>query len=151
MVANQLNPNQAFGIFLDAHGAFFGVNRPSGRNSEILNVLLTGTPASYPTATITVNENPSANDTLTVSYILNDLPSATKSVFIFGASGGIQIGTTTAQTATNIANAINANTTLNPSGATTMNAVASSNVVTITATILPSQNSRNQITVSYSL
>lgn len=152
MVANQLNPNQAFGIFLDAHGAFFGVNRPSGRNSEILNVLLTGTPASYPTATITVNENPSANDTLTVSYILNnDFASATESVFIFGASGGVQIGSTTAETATNIANAINANTTLNPSGAATMNAVASSNVVTITATILPSQNSRNQITVSYSL
>lgn len=151
-VANQINPNQAFGIFLDAHGAFFGVNRPSGRNTEILNVLLTGTPASYPTATITVNENPSANDTLTVSYILNnDFSSATKSVFIFGASGGIQIGTTTAETATNIANAINTNTTLNPSGATTMNAVASGNAVTITATTLPSQNSRNQITASYSL
>lgn len=152
MVANQLNPNQAFGIFLNAHGAFFGVNRPSGRNSEILDVLMAGTPASYPTATITVNKNPSANDTLTVSYILNDdFTSATKSVFIFGASGGVQIGATTAQTATNIANAINANTTLNPSGATTMNAVASGNAVTITATTLPSQNSRNQITVSYSL
>lgn len=152
MVANQLNPNQAFGIFLDAHGAFFGVNRPSGRNTEILDVLMAGTPASYPTATITVNKNPSANDTLTVSYILNDdFTSATKSVFIFGASGGVQIGATTAQTATNIANAINANTTLNPSGATTMNAVASGNAVTITATTLPSQNSRNQITASYSL
>lgn len=152
MVANQLNPNQAFGIFLDAHGAFFGVNRPSGRNSEILDVLMAGTPASYPTATITVNKNPSANDTLTVSYVLNnDFPSATKVVFTFGASGGISIGSTTAQTATNIANAINANATLNPSGATTMNAVASGNVVTITATALPSQNSRNQITAVYSL
>lgn len=152
MVANQLNPNRAFGIFLDAHGAFFGVNRPSGRNSEILDVLMAGTPASYPTATITVNKNPSANDTLTVSYVLNnDFPSATKVVFTFGASGGISIGSTTAQTATNIANAINANTTLNPSGAATMKAVASSNVVTITATTLPSQNSRNQITASYSL
>lgn len=152
MVANQLNPNRAFGIFLDAHGAFFGVNRPSGRNSEILDVLMEGTPASYPTATITVNKNPSANDTLTVSYILNDdFTSATKSVFIFGASGGVQIGATTTQTATNIANAINANATLNPSGAATMKAVANSNVVTITATTLPSQNSRNQITASYSL
>ena len=151
MVANQLNPNQAFGIFLDAHGAFFGVNRPSGRNSEILNVLLTGTPASYPAATITINTNPANNDTLTVSYILNDdFASATKATFTFGASGDISIGSTTAQTATNIASAINANTTLNPSGATTMNAVASDNVVTITATILPSQNARNQITASYS-
>lgn len=152
MVANQLNPNQAFGIFLDAHGAFFGVNRPSGRNSEILDVLMAGTPASYPTATITVNKNPSANDTLTVSYVLNnDFTSATKVVFTFGTSGGISIGSTTAQTATNIASAINANATLNPSGAATMKAVASSNVVTITATALPSQNSRNQITASYSL
>lgn len=152
MVANQLNPNQAFGIFLDTHGAFFGVNRPSGRNSEILDVLMEGKSASYPTATITVNENPSANDTLTVSYVLNnDFPSATKVVFTFGASGGISIGSTTAQTATNIANAINANATLNPSGATTMKAVANSNVVTITATILPSQTARNQITTSYAL
>lgn len=151
MVANQLNPNQAFGIFLDAHGAFFGVNRPSGRNSEILNVLLTGTRARYPTATITINTNPATNDTLTISYVLNaDFASATKEIFTFGISGGISIGSTTAQTATNIANAINANTTLNPSGATTMKAVANSNVVTITATTLPSQNSRNQITASYS-
>ena len=152
MVANQLNPNQAFGIFLDAHGAFFGVNRPSGRNTEILNVLLSGTHATYPTATITINTNPATNDTLTVSYVLNaDFTSATKEIFTFGIAGGISIGGTTAQTATNIASAINANTTLNPSGATTMKAVANSNVVTITATALPSQNSRNQITASYSL
>lgn len=152
MVANQLNPNQAFGIFLDAHGAFFGVNRPSGRNSEILNVLMSGTPINYPTATITVNTNPAANDTLEISYISNgSTVSILSYTFTFGISGGISIGSTTSQTATNIASAINANATLNPSGATTMNAVANSNVVTITATALPSQNSRNQITASYSL
>lgn len=152
MVANQLNPNQAFGIFLDAHGAFFGVNRPSGRNSEILDVLMEGKRTSYPTAIITINANPATNDTLTVSYVLNaDFTSATKEIFTFGIAGGISIGGTTAQTATNIANAINANATLNPSGAATMKAVASSNVVTITATALPSQNSRNQITAVYSL
>lgn len=152
MAANQLNPNQAFGIFLDAHGAFFGVNRPSGRNSEILNVLMTGTPISYPTCTLTVSENPSANDTLGISYISNgSTVSILSYTFTFGTSGGISIGSTTAQTATNIANAINANATLNPSGATTMKAVANSNVVTITATALPSQNLRNQITAVYSL
>lgn len=152
VVANQLNPNQAFGIFLDAHGAFFGVNRPSGRNSEILDVLMSGKKTSYPTCTLTVSENPSANDTLEISYILNgSTVSILSYTFTFGTSGGISIGGTTAQTATNIANAINANATLNPSGAATMNAVASSNVVTITATALPSQNSRNQITASYSL
>ena len=152
MVANQLNPNQAFGIFLDAHGAFFGVNRPSGRNTEILDVLMTGTPTDYPTCTLTVSKNPSANDTLEISYILNgSTVSILSYTFTFGTAGGISIGGTTAQTATNIANAINANTTLNPSGATTMNAVASGNAVTITATTLPSQNSRNQITASYSL
>lgn len=152
MVANQLNPNQAFGIFLDAHGAFFGVNRPSGRNSEILDVLMTGTPTSYPTCTLTVSENPSANDTLEISYISNGSAVPILSyTFTFGTAGGISIGGTTAQTATNIANAINANATLNPSGATTMDAVASNNVVTITATALPSQNSRNQITAVYSL
>ena len=152
MVANQLNPNQAFGIFLDAHGAFFGVSRPSGRNTEILDVLMEGTHASYPTATITINTNPATNDTLTVSYVLNaDFASATKEIFTFRTAGGISIGSTTAQTATNIANAINANATLNPSGAATMKAVANSNVVTITATALPSQNSRNQITAVYSL
>lgn len=150
MVANQINPNQAFGIFLDAHGAFFGVNRPSGRNSEILDVLMTGIPTSYPTCTLTVSENPSANDTLEISYTLNDsILSPLSYTFTFGISEGISIGSTTAQTATNIASAINANTTLNPSGAPTMNAVASSNVVTITATALPSQNARNQITATY--
>lgn len=152
MVANQLNPNQAFGIFLDAHGAFFGVNRPSGRNTEILDVLMEGIRTNYPTAKITINANPATNDTLTVSYILNaDFTSATKETFTFGIAGGISIGSTTAQTATNIASAINTNTTLNPSGAPTMNAVASNNVVTITATALPSQNLRNQITAVYSL
>lgn len=152
MVANQLNPNRAFGVFLDAHGAFFGVNRPSGRNTEILDVLMTGTPTSYPTCTLTVSENPSANDTLEISYISNgSTVSILSYTFTFGTAGGISIGSTTAQTATNIANAINANTTLNPSGAPTMNAVASNNVVTITATALPSQNSRNQITAVYSL
>lgn len=152
MVANQLNPNQAFGIFLDAHGAFFGVNRPSGRNTEILDVLMEGISTDYPTCTLTVSENPSANDTLEISYILNGSTVPILSyTFTFGISGGISIGSTTAQTATNIANAINANATLNPSGAATMKAVANSNVVTITATALPSQNSRNQITASYSL
>lgn len=152
MVANQLNPNRAFGIFLDAHGAFFGVNRPSGRNTEILDVLMKGIRTSYPTCTLTVSENPSANDTLEISYILNGSTVSTLSyTFTFGIAGGISIGSTTAQTATNIANAINANATLNPSGAATMKAVASSNVVTITATALPSQNSRNQITAVYSL
>lgn len=152
MVANQLNPNQAFGIFLDAHGAFFGVNRPSGRNTEILDVLMRGKASSYPTCTLTVSENPSANDTLEISYISNgSTVSILSYTFTFGISGGISIGGTTAQTATNIASAINANTTLNPSGAPTMNAVASNNVVTITATALPSQNSRNQITAVYSL
>lgn len=149
MTANQLNPNQAFGIFLDAQGAFFGVNRPSGRNSEILNVLLTGTPASYPTATITINTNPDINDSLSVSYILNEsFANASKETFTFG-TGGIAIGNTTTATATNIANAINANTTLNPSGAPTMNAVANDNVVTITAVARPVQNERNQIVISY--
>lgn len=148
MVANQLNPNQAFGIFLDAHGAFFGVNRPSGRNSEILNVLLTGTPASYPTATITINTNPATNDTLTVSYVLNaDFASATKEIFTFGVAGGISIGSTTTQTATNIASAINANATLN----TLMIASADGNVVTLTSIQSPSQNARNQILSSYAL
>ena len=152
MVANQLNPNQAFGIFLDAHGAFFGVNRPSGRNTEILDVLMSGKKTSYPTCTLTVSKNPSANDTLEISYILNgSTVSILSYTFTFGIAGGISIGSTTAQTATNIASAINANATLNPSGATTMKAVANSNVVTITATALPSQNSRNQITASYSL
>lgn len=152
MVANQLNPNQAFGIFLDAHGAFFGVNRPSGRNTEILDVLMSGKKTSYPTCTLTVSKNPSANDTLEISYILNgSTVSILSYTFTFGTAGGISIGSTTAQTATNIASAINANTTLNPSGAPTMKAVASSNVVTITATALPSQNSRNQITAVYSL
>ena len=151
MVANQINPKQAFGIFLDAQGAFFGVNRPSGRNSEVLNVLLSGIPIGYPTATITVNENPLKNDTLFVSYMLNESTiSANQESFTFGTTGGIAIGSTTAITATNIANAINSSDTLNPSGATTMNAVASANVVTITATILPTQNERNQIGVSYS-
>lgn len=152
MVANQLNPNQAFGIFLDAHGAFFGVNRPSGRNTEVLNVLMTGTPSNYPNAVITVNTNPNANDTLRISYILNEsLIAQTSVLFVFGSSDGIEIGSTTSQTATNIANAINSNTILNPSGEATMNAVANDNVVTITATTLPSQNSRNQITAVYSL
>lgn len=152
MVANQLNPTQAFGIFLDAHGAFFGINRPSGRNTEILDVLMTGIPTSYPTCTLTVSENPSANDTLEISYISNGSTISILSyTFTFGISGGISIGGTTTQTATNIASAINANTTLNPSGATTMNAVANGNVVTITATTLPSQNARNQITAVYSL
>lgn len=152
MTANQLNPNQAFGIFLDAHGAFFGVNRPSGRNTEILDVLMTGIHTSYPTCTLTISENPSTNDTLEISYFLNGSTFSTLSyTFTFGISGGISIGSTTTQTATNIASAINANTTLNPSGAPTMHAVASNNVVTITATALPSQNSRNQITAVYSL
>lgn len=152
MVANQLNPNRAFGIFLDAHGAFFGVNRPSGRNSEILDVLMEGIHTSYPTCTLTVSKNPSTNDTLEISYILNgSTVSILSYTFTFGIAGGISIGGTTAQTATNIASAINANTTLNPSGAPTMNAVASDSVVTITATTLPSQNSRNQITAVYSL
>ena len=66
-VANQLNPQTATGVFLDAQGNFFGVERGASRGTIVYNVKLTGVPSSQATGSITISHHNQIEDGDTIN------------------------------------------------------------------------------------
>ncbi|MBR3163757.1 baseplate J/gp47 family protein [Candidatus Saccharibacteria bacterium] len=130
-MCNQINPNFSTGEYLDAIAGFFDIQREAETYTTVRFVQMTGTPLTYSTGSITITEQPSSGDSIT----LNDI------TYAFGDD--VAIGGNTTATASNLATAINGD-----SSTSFVAATASNNVVNLTSTQLSSLGNYYGIEIS---
>lgn len=119
LIANQINPDVASGVFLDAIGLLFGVSRRGSTKTLVQNVNLYGIPATTATGTITFESN---------DLTAGDYVSIGTERYVFGSGAGeVAIGASANATASNLATAITNNAN------STVSAVASGNEIALTA------------------
>lgn len=119
LIANQINPDVASGVFLDAIGLLFGVERRAATHTLVQNVNMYGLPPTTATGTITFeNNNLTSGDTVSIG----------DETYTFGSGeDNVAIGGSATATASNLSSAINANAN------STVSAVANNGVITLTA------------------
>lgn len=119
LIANQINPDVSSGVFLDAIGLLFGVERRAATHTLVQNVNMYGLPPTTATGTITFENN---------NLIAGDTVSIGDDTYTFGSGeGNVAIAGSATATASNLASAINANAN------STVSAVANNGVITLTA------------------
>lgn len=118
-IANQINPDFASGTFLDAIGILFGILRKGSTKTLVQNVNLYGIPATTATGTISIDSNDIvAGDAVHIGY----------ESYVFGSGAGeVAIGGNKNATASNLANAINANSN------STVSATVNAHEISLTA------------------